>query len=344
MGNSESPISEIQLIIEQMQKDIPFGRFFEFGVDSKIVQQVENHLTKIVTLLPKLNKYYASKSLAEINRYSDAATLVATLQKFVKEVQDRGGGSKVYTSRIRSLLLELDSSFNRLQREDSPAESTSESLPNKLTELASGPSAAAESVAGPSAGIVLTANELVVISYAKGHEHEKIVDQIDESLQKRGLKIIRDKRDLGYKGSIRTFMERSGRGFCVIVVISDEYLRSSNCMFELIEIAANRQFHDRIFPIVLADADIYDPIKRIKYVKYWEQQRKALAKAMLTVDPANLKGIRDDMDLYDRIRDEISELTSVLKDMNTFAPDRHRNSDFTHIYKAIEKRLKERPS
>jgi internalin A len=184
----------------------------------------------------------------------------------------------------------------------------------------------------------------IFISYAWGGEREEVVNQIDQALQKRGLKITRDKRDLSYKGSIKEFMERIGQGNCVIVVVSDKYLRSPNCMFELVEIADNKQFHDRIFPIVLADADIYDPVKRIGYVRYWEEKRAELAEAMKTLDPANLQGIRDDMDLYDRIRDKISGLASTLKDMNTLTPEMHRESDFSHLYNAIEKRMKENPA
>ena len=184
----------------------------------------------------------------------------------------------------------------------------------------------------------------VFISYAWGGEREEVVNQIDQALQKRGLKITRDKRDLGYKGSIKQFMEQIGQANCVIVVVSDKYLRSPNCMFELVEIADNKQFHDRIFPIVLADADIYDPVKRIGYVKYWEEKRAELAEAIKTLDPANLQGIRDDMDLYDRIRDKISGLASTLKDMNTLTPEMHRESDFNHLYNAIEKRMKESPA
>jgi len=183
--------------------------------------------------------------------------------------------------------------------------------------------------------------QAVFISYAWGGEREEVVNQIDQTLQKRGVKIIRDKRDLGYKGSINEFMERIGRGNCVIVVISDKYLRSPNCMFELVEIAEGKQFHDRIFPIVLNDANIYDPIKRIEYVKHWEAKRAELAQAMREVDPANLQGIRDDMDLYDRIRDEISGLTSTLKDMNTLTPDMHRDADFTQLYDALVKQMQE---
>ena len=181
--------------------------------------------------------------------------------------------------------------------------------------------------------------QAVFISYAWGSERESIVNEIDESLQQRGIRIIRDKRVLGYKGSIRDFMERIGQGHCVIVVISDKYLRSPNCMFELVEIAENKQFHDRVFPVVLSDANIYDPVTRLEYVKHWEAKRKELAKAMKGVDPANLHGIREDMDQYDRIRDKISGITSILKDMNTLTPDMHRDSEFSNLYDAIMKRM-----
>ena len=183
--------------------------------------------------------------------------------------------------------------------------------------------------------------QAVFISYAWGGEREEIVNQMDQALQARGVKIIRDKRDLGYKGSIKEFMERIGRGNCVIAVISDKYLRSPNCMFELAEIAEGKEFHDRVFPIVLSDANIYDPIKRIEYVKHWEVKRAELADAMRTLDPANLQGIRDDMDLYDRIRDEISGLASALKDMNTLTPEMHRDADFAQLYDAIVERMQQ---
>ncbi len=183
--------------------------------------------------------------------------------------------------------------------------------------------------------------QAILISYAWGGKSEEIVNQIDQALQKRGLNITRDKRDLGYKGSIKEFMERIGEGDCVIVVVSDKYLRSPNCMFELVEIADNKQFHDRVFPVVLTDANIYDPVKRIEYIKYWEEKRAALAKAIKKLDPANLQGIREEMDLYDRIRDKVSGLTSILKDMNTLTPEMHQDGNFSHLYDAIDKRMKE---
>ena len=119
-------------------------------------------------------------------------------------------------------------------------------------------------------------NSEIFISYKWGGESEQLVDHIDRAAQKRGITIIRDKRDAGYKTRIKEFMQRIGRGKAIIVVISKPYLESENCMFELIEIAKNGQFYDRIFPIVLKDANIYDPFERADHITYWENKIQEL--------------------------------------------------------------------
>jgi hypothetical protein len=182
-------------------------------------------------------------------------------------------------------------------------------------------------------------NHQVYISYAWGGESERIVNELDADLQAKGIMVIRDKRDLGFKGMIRDFMQQIGRGHAVIVVISDKYLKSPNCMFELVEIARNKDLYDRVFPIVLGDADIYNPVRRLEYVRHWEIKRAELAQAMKGVDPANLQGIREEMDSYDEIRDNISNLTFFFKDMNTLTPEMHENSNFASLISTLEKRL-----
>ncbi|MCG3208355.1 MAG: hypothetical protein FOGNACKC_01959 [Anaerolineae bacterium] len=179
----------------------------------------------------------------------------------------------------------------------------------------------------------------IFISYAWGGESEEIVNQLDEVLQSKGITIVRDKRDLGFKGCIKSFMEQIGRGKAVIVVISDKYLKSENCMFELLQIANHGQFYDRIFPIVLADAKIYKPINRIKYIDYWESQIRELDEAMKSVGSANLQGIREGIDLYTEIRTTIAKLTTILTDMNALTPDMHRASGFRKLIESIEEKI-----
>ncbi len=179
----------------------------------------------------------------------------------------------------------------------------------------------------------------IFISYAWGSESEDYVNKLDATLQAKGITIIRDKRDLGFKGLIKEFMQRIGRGNCVIAVISDKYLKSPNCMFELAEVAANGEFYDRIFPIVLSDAQIYDPLSRLEYIEHWETKLEKLDTAMKKVAQDNLQGIREDMDLYRRIRTTIAQLTDTLKNMNTLTPDLHSESDFAELIAALELRL-----
>ena len=182
-------------------------------------------------------------------------------------------------------------------------------------------------------------NHQVYISYAWGGESERIVNELDADLQAKGIVVVRDKRDLGFKGMIRDFMRQLGHGHAVIVVISDKYLRSRNCMFELVEIAKNKDLYDRVLPIVLGDAEIYDPVKRIKYIKHWEDKLKELDEAMRSVSSANLQGMREEIDSYDEIRDNISNLTFFFKDMNTLTPEMHENSNFGSLIATLEKRL-----
>ncbi len=124
---------------------------------------------------------------------------------------------------------------------------------------------------------------------------------------------MRDKRDLGFKGRIKEFMETIGRGKAVILVISEKYLKSKNCMFELLQVAKLGDFTERIFPVVLESAGIYNPIERLRYVQYWEQQQKELDEAIKTVSAANLQGFREDIDLYAEIRATLPSLTAILR-------------------------------
>jgi len=179
----------------------------------------------------------------------------------------------------------------------------------------------------------------IFISYAWGGESEKLVNDIDRAFQSNGVIITRDKRDMAYRGRIKEFMERLGQGKSIIVVISDKYLKSKHCMFELIQIAQNQRFKNRVFPIVLNDANIYDAVKRLDYVKYWENKINELDTAMKSVNAANLQGFREEIDLFDSIRRQIAKLTDTLQDMNTYTTNVHREAEFKVLFNEVMEKL-----
>jgi small GTP-binding protein len=182
----------------------------------------------------------------------------------------------------------------------------------------------------------------VYVSYAWGGESEKLVNELDQAFQTRDVKIVRDKRDLGFKGSIKGFMETIGKGKAVILVISEKYLKSENCMFELLQVAKHGDFAKRIFPVVLRDANIYKAKDRVIYLQYWQQQIDELDAAIKSAGSvANIQGIQDDLNLYTEIRANIAKLTDILKDMNTLTPEIHEQSGFSEIFDAVMAKLEE---
>jgi internalin A len=181
----------------------------------------------------------------------------------------------------------------------------------------------------------------IYISYAWGGESEEIANRLDEAFKEKGITIIRDKRDLGFKGRIKEFMEQIGRGKCVVLVISNKYLESRNCMFELMQIAKSGDFYGRIFPVVLDDVKIYDPEERIEYVKYWEKKKKALDDKMKSVSSEYLDGFREDIDLYADIRQYLPRLTDILRDMNTLTVEIHSQTGFEELVRAAAAKIEE---
>ena len=172
----------------------------------------------------------------------------------------------------------------------------------------------------------------VFISYKWGGDSEALVGEIQSRLEERGILVTRDKSEVRYRDPVEQFMRRIGTGKCVIVILSKEYLQSKNCMFELTEIASRPAFATRVYPIVMPDATIFDPISRLDYVKHWEDKRAALDQKMRQVGQEYLQGIREELDLYEKIRNTIAGITKVLADMNTLTPEVHKGTDFEQLY------------
>ncbi|MBW4521928.1 MAG: leucine-rich repeat domain-containing protein [Scytolyngbya sp. HA4215-MV1] len=184
------------------------------------------------------------------------------------------------------------------------------------------------------------ATKEIFISYAWKTESEDIANQIDRAFQAKGITIVRDKRDLGFKGLIKEFMQEIGRGKCVIAVIDDKYLKSPNCMFELMQVAENGNLYDRIFPVVLPSAKIYRASDRLRYIRHWQTETDTLNKELQEFGNAvNVSSIQAELNLYAGIRSTIDRLTDFLKNMNTLTVEMHQEAQFEDIIQAIEQKL-----
>jgi internalin A len=172
----------------------------------------------------------------------------------------------------------------------------------------------------------------VFVSYKWGGDSEALVDEIQQRMTELGVPITRDNDEIAYRDSIQRFMQRIGAGKCVVVILSKAYLESKNCMYELTQLASNPEFARRVYPVVMPDARLFDPLTRLEYIGYWEKMRAELDAAMKKVGSEHLEGIRDELDLYEDIRNMIARIMDVLGNMNTLTPETHRGTDFEQLY------------
>jgi hypothetical protein len=112
-------------------------------------------------------------------------------------------------------------------------------------------------------------------------------------------------------------------------------------MFELNEIAARGDIRDRVFPIVLEGTNVYDAVGRLRYIRLWEKKISKLNSAIKTVAADNLTGIREEIDLFVKIRTTIASIVDILGDMNALTVEKHRKSNFQELTQAIQSRLAE---
>jgi hypothetical protein len=137
-------------------------------------------------------------------------------------------------------------------------------------------------------------------------------------------------------------MQSIGKGKYVIAVISDKYLKSENCMYEMLEIKNRGDMNDRIFPVVLSDAGIYDEIQRIDYLKFWDDKVEELKAKIETIkDPVGKVRVYEKINQYADIRRIIDDVTDMLRNMNTLTPEMHLDSDFKPLFDAIDEKMKE---
>lgn len=179
----------------------------------------------------------------------------------------------------------------------------------------------------------------VFVSYASGPASSALVESVDVALAQSGIRLFRDQKDVRYKDSIGEFMRRIGHGKCVIVVISKKYLKSPYCMFEMLEVLNAQGMRERIFPIVLPDAKLYEPTACIEYVRFWEQKIETLEDALKTVKGANLTKTQQTLNQYADFRRLFDTIADTLRDMNALTPERHEASGFDELIRRVREQL-----
>ena len=127
----------------------------------------------------------------------------------------------------------------------------------------------------------MTEKPTIFISYS--WQTMNIADKIFNDFQVIGIPIIKDNQEISYTESITSFMKRIRSCNYALLLISDNYFKSKNCLYEILELQKDENHWDKILPIVWKDTKIYSAMDRLEYIKYWEQKTKELESAVENV-------------------------------------------------------------
>ena len=145
-------------------------------------------------------------------------------------------------------------------------------------------------------------------------------NNIDEYLKKKGIAVTRDIRGVDTWQSLKDFMQTIRDNDFAVLLISDAYLKSANCMYEVLEIMKEQKFRTRIFPAIIHSA-IYSTDKQIEYVQYWENRVKTLKRNLASLEYTNGLALGHELKKAEDISRSMADFLITVSDMKNPAID-----------------------
>lgn len=188
----------------------------------------------------------------------------------------------------------------------------------------------------------------IFLSYCQ--RDSDIADLIEENLQPRikdKAEISRDIRDVQYHESFKRFMQSIETHDYVIMIISDNYLKSRNCMFEVMEVVKDSQYQKKLAFIVLSDEDVqyykektaepigakvYSPEGQTGYTLFWNDYEKNIQTQIDAIGDATraIHQIKEKR-IVQKILWDLPEFMEFIKDAKGVSLSQHIENKFYDI-------------
>lgn len=173
----------------------------------------------------------------------------------------------------------------------------------------------------------------IFISYCWSNEKE--ADEIDLFFKLKGIELKRDKRELKYTKSIKEFMKKIRETDYVLMIISDEYLKSFNCMYEVLEFIKDDDYKDRILPVIIDNAKIYGITAGVEYIKYWNEELLKLNSETEGLPQEDIIHILENKKRLKKIQASIIEFISEVSDMKHYSYKEVKEANYSQIFDYI---------
>ncbi|TLX73701.1 tetratricopeptide repeat protein [Labilibacter sediminis] len=155
----------------------------------------------------------------------------------------------------------------------------------------------------------------IFLSYNWNNKLE--ADTIEKNLSSIGINIKRDINDIKYKDDLRSFMSQITETDYALILISNDYLKSPNCLFELTELSKDKNYERKFLPIIVDGASLYSIEDKMELIQYWETKCSEVENLIKTVSPTNAINLIHELKLYKNILASLDDfLQNITRRLN----------------------------
>jgi len=173
----------------------------------------------------------------------------------------------------------------------------------------------------------------IFLSYS--HNNFDVADSIDNDFQKIGITFKRDIRDVGYMESFKKYMELIRDNGYALMIISDEFLKSENCMFEVLEFMKEKDVHERILLIVLENANIFSISGKADYIKHWNNKFEEINDKIKDLPPEDSIPLIEELKKVKNIKSDIADFLKIISDKKSVPLSKLKQENYRAILEKI---------
>jgi tetratricopeptide (TPR) repeat protein len=159
------------------------------------------------------------------------------------------------------------------------------------------------------------------------------------------IEIVMDEKLLRYTDDIESYMKTIRACDYTIVLISDAFLKSAACMFEVTEFLKDENYKKRILPVVINDyidegksklgAKIYNVVDIASYVEHWQSKELELREAFKMLDASNVEHLSKEIARTQAISKTVSEFCHLVRKIKHVVYDNLFLNDYTDFLEKL---------
>ena len=159
------------------------------------------------------------------------------------------------------------------------------------------------------------------ISYNR--EQKNFADKIESSVRT-VCPVLRDTNDITPWGSIEEFMNRIRQADYAVLLISDEYLKSINCMYEACQLYKDVNWKTHTMYVVLGNADtyVYNVANHERYIRYWTEKKTTFEVQIRSLPAESIDSLTTEIKHISEILLMLGDFLKDIRNTNNLLPDK----------------------